>query len=388
MKILLAADVMPDPDSGAAGTEHQTIQALRRLGHEVDALWAPDLGRRIQHGNLHYIFELPRAYRAAIRRRLAQGPYDVFHVNQSHGYLAARDHLRHRRPGVFVYRSHGLDDRFNDHVKQWARRMGLPVRPPGKRWVGAMIDRAIRRHESLAARDAAGVIVSSSGDRDYLLRARGCLSERVACIPQAAPDAFLTRAPSPWVSERLNHVLYVSGFAFWKGPHAVAGAANRLLAASRDLHLTWVCHEKDHGRVMELLDGDVRAQVRLLPWLSQDRLMQVYDEHGIFLYPSLFDGFGKVFLEAMSRGLCVVTTATGGMEDVIRAPHNGMFVDMNDPGGLAEAVRFLRGHPARAGAMSVAARATALEYTWDRVGRETAAFYERLSALEKAGRLT
>jgi glycosyltransferase involved in cell wall biosynthesis len=386
MKILLAADVMPDPDSGAAGTEYQTIRALRRLGHEVDELWASDLGRRIQHGNLHYIFELPRAYRTAIRKRLGQGPYDVFHVNQSHGYLAARDHLRNRRPGVFVYRSHGLDDRFNAEIQTWTRSMGLPLRPFQKRWIGALIDRAIRRHESLAVRYSSGVIVSSSGDRNYVLQTHGCQADRVACIPQAAPAAFVNRSVPTWDPDRLNRILYVSGFAMWKGPHAAAGAANRLLAASSDLHLTWVCHEQDHERVTALLDSKVRAQVRLLPWLSQERLMQVYDEHGIFLYPALFDGFGKVFLEAMSRGLCVVTTATGGMEDIVRSPHNGMRVGMNDPEGLAEAVRFLRGDPAHAYAMSVAARATALEYTWDRVGRETAAFYERLAALDEKGR--
>ena len=38
MKILVAADVPEDPNSGVAGTEYQTIQALRALGHEVDAV--------------------------------------------------------------------------------------------------------------------------------------------------------------------------------------------------------------------------------------------------------------------------------------------------------------------------------------------------------------
>ncbi len=48
MKILFAANVSPDPNSGAAGTEFQTIAGLRRLRHEVDEIWAEELGRRIK----------------------------------------------------------------------------------------------------------------------------------------------------------------------------------------------------------------------------------------------------------------------------------------------------------------------------------------------------
>ena len=54
LKILMMADLPPNADSGAAGTEYQTMEALRRLGHEVDAVWADSLPHRIGHGNLHY----------------------------------------------------------------------------------------------------------------------------------------------------------------------------------------------------------------------------------------------------------------------------------------------------------------------------------------------
>ncbi len=62
LRILVGADVPPDLNPGASGTVLQTNLALRELGHHVDEIWADDLGRRIRHGNLHYAFELPRAY--------------------------------------------------------------------------------------------------------------------------------------------------------------------------------------------------------------------------------------------------------------------------------------------------------------------------------------
>ena len=108
---------------------------------------------------------------------------------------------------------------------------------------------------------------------------------------------------------------------------------------------------------------------------SQDELIDIYDDHGIFLFPSLFEGFGKVFLEAMSRGLCVVASNTGGMRDVIRTRHNGILVEVGNYKQVFEAVDFLLGHPDTANGMSMEARNTSIQYTWDRVGRETAALY-------------
>ena len=66
----MGADVLPDPNAGASGTVYQMNAALRRQGHVVDEIWQTDLGRRIRHGNLHYLLELPRTYRRAVRQRL------------------------------------------------------------------------------------------------------------------------------------------------------------------------------------------------------------------------------------------------------------------------------------------------------------------------------
>ena len=84
LRILVGADVPPDPNAGASGTVWQMNQALRRLGHHVDEIWQHDLGRRIRHGNLHYVLELPRTYRREVRKRLQDQEYDVIELSQPH----------------------------------------------------------------------------------------------------------------------------------------------------------------------------------------------------------------------------------------------------------------------------------------------------------------
>jgi len=380
MKILFAADVAPDPDAGASGTELQTIQALQRLGHQVDAIWAEELGRKIQHGNLHYLVELPRAFRRAIERRCRAGHYDVIHANQGHSYLAAIDHRRRKRPGVFVCRSHGLDDRMEEVLAPWRRRLGVSGRRGIKRVVGQVVDPLLSRHDRLAYRHADGVLVSSRSDARFLAEERGVPGERIGCVPQAPAAAFV-QTPAPALGAgRLRRILHVGGFAYWKGVHAVAGAANLLLALE-GAEMTWVCRESEHSAVRELLSPVARERVALRGWTSQEVLRDIYDDHGVFLYPSLFDGFGKVFLEAMARGLCVVGTPAGGMPDVIRDGRDGWLVDFNDAAAIAERVRGLWAAPGQAAAMSLAAAQRAREYTWDRVAGEVVDFYGRLGRL-------
>jgi hypothetical protein len=331
LRILFMADVPPDPNAGASGTELQTIDALRAQGHEVDAIWAPDLGRRIAHGNLHYLLELPRAYRRAMSSALARRRYDVVHVNQPHGWLAAKRLRTLDDPPLFIHRSHGIEPHVEEVVGNWRRQLeGAPAVSFPRKALQATMHRLLARH----TRDAA----------------------------------------PPMTPERLRRVLHVAQVAFFKAPAITAAAINRL-AADPSRTFTWVCDRSSHAAVRAMLGADANARTELRPWMAQDELRDVYDAHGVFLFPSFFEGFGKTFLEAMSRGLCVVAADTGGMHDVISHGVDGVLVPAGDAEALADAVRALT--PDRAAAMSAAAARTARQYTWDRVARETAAFYRR-----------
>jgi Glycosyltransferase len=372
MKILFMADVPPDPNSGAAGTELRTAEALRQLGHEVDEVWAPRLGRRIAHGNLHYLFELPRAYRRELRRAAAQNEYDVIHVNQPHGYLAAK---AKPKGAVFVHRSHGLELRAERDLGPWRVRFGRKAK-----LISRVMAALMARHSRLIARYADGHIVSCSEDAQFLQEELHVDKSLIAMIPQAPSEEFVASPAPRMTPERLRRILYVGQFAFFKAP-MIAGAAMFELAARRsDLHFTWVCSATHHAEVRAIAPPDIE----LLDWMPADRLIDVYDTHGIFLFPSFFEGFGKVFLEAMSRGLCVIATDVGGARDVIENGVSGRLVPPGDVTALVSAVESIRADPARAVTMAAAAACVARSYTWERVARETAAFYDRLLTNKRA----
>lgn len=375
MKILFMADVAPDPSSGAAGTELRTADGLRKLGHEVDEVWAPQLGRRIRHGNLHYLLELPRAYRRELMRTLAKERYDIVHVNQPHGYLAAK--ALAGSAAAFIHRSHGLELRAEEVLRPWRARFGAGRRSLPHRLASDVLAALLARHTHGIARYADGHIVSCRDDAAFLTQRLGVVPARVAVIPQAASDAFLSRPAVPMTGERLQHILYVSQYAFFKAPMVVATAMRALAEGDARLRFTWICSRVHHDDVRALL-GNAAGRVELHDWMPQEELIDVYDAHGIFLFGSFFEGFGKVFLEAMSRGLCVVATNVAGARDVIVSGESGMLVPPGDADAIAAAASSFLADPAHAAAVASRAAAVARTYTWERVARETAAFYESI----------
>jgi len=376
MKILFMADVPPDKDSGAAGTEYQTIKAIRALGHEVDTVWADALPHRISHGNLHYLVELPFAYRRHAIKGLGKEHYDVIHVNQPHGYLAAKAVRRLSESTVFIHRSHGFELRVQNELAPWLKLYNHDNRSHLKKLLSHSLGRLLSHNYHSIARYADGHIVSCTQCRDFLIQKLKVPVEHIAVIPQAPLRAFTKEPVAPMTKERLKRILYVSQFAFFKAPMILAGAFNQLSQLDDRLRFTWVCSNEHQSEIKSLLNDKTRARVTLLDWMDQERLMQVFDGHGVFLFPSFFEGFGKAFLEAMSRGLCVIAADNGGARDVIDHGCNGLLVPTGCVESLVRSCMELVGDLRRATRISRDAAVCAQAYSWERVASETLAFYE------------
>ena len=374
LRILWVSEVVPDPNSGAGGTELQFVKQLRLLGHQVTTIWEDQIARRIRHGNLHYALELPRSYCRVIASEMKRGDFDVVTVNLGQSYYTGQMLRRQHFPGAFVVRSHGLDDHL-EHVRkgQLARSGSSTVRGV----FGAVLQKILASHMRKAADVCDGYVVSNSLDANWLAQKHGMPQQKIAVIPQAPADAFCSKERSPFSEERLRRLLYVANFHSLKSPQTVASVATRLLHSDPTLQLTWICHESDHGKVRELTKEINPSQLQLGGWRSQEELVQVFDQHGVFLYPSRFDGFGKIFLEAMSRGLCVAGAPAGGMVDIIQHGINGALCQPEAVDEIVAVVQNWIATPAVARQISENAVATARRYTWELAGSKLSDFFSR-----------
>ena len=118
----------------------------------------------------------------------------------------------------------------------------------------------------------------------------------------------------------------------------------------------------------------------------QHTLVDALQGSDVFLLPSETESFGLAALEAMSCGVPVVASQVGGLPEVIEEGRSGFLCRVGDVAGMADAVLQLRHDPARAAAMSGAARrAVVANYSRGRRVAQYEAFYRALQAAEHVG---
>lgn len=76
----------------------------------------------------------------------------------------------------------------------------------------------------------------------------------------------------------------------------------------------------------------------------------------VLAVPSLYEGFGLVYLEGMAFGLPAIATTAGGASEVVTDGEDGFVLPPDDPDAIAEAVRVLRDDRDALQRMSRAAR--------------------------------
>jgi glycosyltransferase involved in cell wall biosynthesis len=112
--------------------------------------------------------------------------------------------------------------------------------------------------------------------------------------------------------------------------------------------------------------------------LTADELRDEYRRHDIFVFPSFYEGFGIVILEAMANGLAVVTTPVGVGKDMIQDGVNGRLVPIGDANALGDALIELWRSPDKRAELGAAARRTAQQCSWDQIAARTLRVYEEV----------
>ena len=378
MKILTVAAVPPNPNSGASGTVVKINEGLRSLGHEVDEIWDDELTHRIKHGNLYSLLEQPRTYRTAIQRRLENSQYDVIDINQPQGWLAAKFLRQRNFSGAIVNRSHGVELLVNAVVPKWHKTLGVAESTFPRSLLTPVLRKFLESQWPAAATYSDGIIVSSELDRNYLIQKLKLEDDKVVAIQQGIPDNILETTPAPMTGGRIKRLLYVGQFSFIKGPHLLAQIFTDVLRAHPETEVTWVTAEDAHATIRELVDTEVHNRLNLVSWMPQDELIQTYQSHGIFVFPSFFEGFGKAPFEAMAAGVCAVCSDAGGMRDIIDDEKSGYLCAVGDTQTFVNRIERLLSDITEAKEMSVRSRKAVEHLTWNRCAAETAEFYHAI----------
>jgi len=104
------------------------------------------------------------------------------------------------------------------------------------------------------------------------------------------------------------------------------------------------------------------------PSCSREELRARYHAADVFVFPSFFEGFGLVLLEAMACGLPVVATEASAGPELLTG-ENGLLIATGDRDALIEGLRWFSSHRDALPEMRRHARATAERFTWENYRR-------------------
>lgn len=148
-------------------------------------------------------------------------------------------------------------------------------------------------------------------------------------------------------------------------------------AASAGVHLV-VVGEGPERAGLERIAGELglNAHVHFVGRVDDERKWQLLQAADAYVSATLHEGFGLVYLEAMTAGIPVITFDHGGQVDFLRDGETGYLVAAGDAAGLTAALRRLAAEPARARAMGEQNRHRAADHRIE----ACAARYEALFA--------
>jgi len=119
-----------------------------------------------------------------------------------------------------------------------------------------------------------------------------------------------------------------------------------------------------------------KGKIILTGYIPQGVLPNLYKNASLFVYPSLYEGFGLPVLEAMASGVPVITSNTTSLPEVVGDA--GLLVDPQNVDALREGISRLLVDDTLRRDISGKGLERARLFSWEKCSRETLAVYERV----------
>ena len=318
-------------------------------------------------------FPEPRTFSRRVAPRLIAraGEFDVVHDNQTLGTAL----LRLPRAGLPLVGTmhHPITvDRKLDLAAATSLRRKLALR----RWYGFL------GMQTKVVRQIPLHVTPSQNSADDAVREFGLRPEQLEVVPIGV-DVDLFRPRAARVPGRI--VAMSSADVPLKGL-AVLLRALAVLPPSADMELVVVAKPVTGGPTEKLVaELGLATRVRFVAGLADDDLAELMASAELFVVPSLYEGFSLPALEAMASGTPLIASDVASLPEVVgRDGTAGLLVPPGDVAALAAAITDLHDAPARRTAMSVAARARAVErFSWAATAAATVGVYRRAIAAQK-----
>jgi len=259
-------------------------------------------------------------------------------------------------------------------------------------WFSARDRAVLEVGVGLTLRRADRVVTISEHSRREIARYYGMDADCIAVTYLAANEAFRPQSPDAAraaVEESLGvappYILALGNIQPRKNLDRLVAAYARLrrdYAVEQSLVLVGQPHWRS-GRIMDRIRNEnLESHIHCTGYVPEDLLPAVYSAADIFVYPSLYEGFGLPILEAMACGTAVVTSNTTSLPEV--AGNAAEYVDPTDIDDMARGMAAVLKNPEYRQSLAENGPRRARGFTIQKTAEETRRIYHDLAAGRRA----
>src|SRR5262245_5084480 len=234
-----------------------------------------------------------------------------------------------------------------------------------------------------AARVADRLILLNPTDRAFALDRRWKDDADIDLVPHGVSARFLADPP-PSDHPRGRGILFCGTWDATKGVPYLASAFSALVERGATMQpgnvpvsLTVLGGGVPADHIRNAFAGVARPRVTIVDRVAEEEVVAAYRSHDVLAFPSTYEGFGMVLLEAMTQRLPVVATPAGCAPALVEHDRTGLIVPPRDVGALADALARTLADPALRARLADAAYPVVRDMSWTRTAEATLAVYGR-----------
>lgn len=385
MKILMLTwEYPPRVVGGIARVVYDLSKTLLKDGHEVTVITykegdAPDFeddkGVKVYRVNnyminpnnfIDWVMQLNFNLVAKANEIIAkEGNFDVIHA---HDWLVAYS-------AKTLKNSYNMPIVATIHATEAGRNSGIHDET----------QRYINDTEWMLTYEASEVIVNSNFMKNELQRLFGLPYEKINVIPNGINMNLFSGVERDYNFRRKfamdneKIILFMGRLVYEKGIQHLISAMPKVLKGYHDSKLI-ICGKG--GMIEELKEQaknlGISEKVYFPGYMSGKDVQKMYKAADISVFPSTYEPFGIVALEAMLSENPVVVSDIGGLNEIVQHKENGMKTYCGNPNSIADSIlELLYDHKLCAEITKKAKSKVRNEYNWNKISQDTHFAYQK-----------
>jgi glycosyltransferase involved in cell wall biosynthesis len=270
----------------------------------------------------------------------------------------------------------------------------------------------VKKYTNLVRRNAntaAGIIADSQSTKNDIVEFFGIKEDKVTVVHLAGDEVFRKLNASEidhgiaakykitkkfilsagTIEPRKNYVTLIRAFNRLKsenraknnsiGIDGSSGFGNPGSTASTgDLQLVIVGRTgwMSEPAIAEYNSSPFKDDIILAGRLSDTELLQMYNMAQLFVYPSVFEGFGLPVVEAMQCGLPVIASNSSSILELV--DNKMLLFDPEDEGGILDKLYFALNNDSLRAKLSEEALKNAAKFSWKNTAQKTLEVYRKI----------